>query len=77
MAQAADGPRLAEARGSLGHDRALRVGSGAPADRSLCRLVCRHRYAGLVPNMLKAVPAVAISYTVFETSKKELIGRGW
>jgi len=31
----------------------------------------------LVPNMLKAVPAVAISYTVFETSKKELIGRGW
>ena len=25
MAQAADGPRLAEARGSLEHDRALRV----------------------------------------------------
>mmetsp|Transcript_7785 Transcript_7785/g.18392 ORF Transcript_7785/g.18392 Transcript_7785/m.18392 type:complete len:418 (+) Transcript_7785:74-1327(+) len=37
----------------------------------------RGLYAGLVPNMLKAVPAVAISYTVFETSKKELIGRGW
>ena len=34
-------------------------------------------YAGLVPNMLKAVPAVAISYTVFETSKKLLVERGW
>ena len=37
----------------------------------------RGLYAGLVPNMLKAVPAVAISYTVFETSKKQLIGRGF
>jgi len=36
----------------------------------------RGLYAGLVPNMLKAVPAVAISYTVFETSKRQLIGRG-
>lgn len=37
----------------------------------------RGLYAGLVPNMLKAVPAVAISYTVFETSKKQLIGLGF
>ena len=33
----------------------------------------RGLYRGIVPNMLKAVPAVAISYTVFETSKKLLL----
>ena len=37
-AQPAACPRLAEAWGSLGHDRPLREASGAPASRSLCHL---------------------------------------
>eukprot|EP00964_Phaeocystis_antarctica_P105073 scaffold70154_cov40-Phaeocystis_antarctica.AAC.1 len=37
-AQAADWPRLAEARGSLRHDLALKEASGEPAGRSLCHL---------------------------------------
>ena len=38
-AQAADWPRLAEARGSLRHDLALKGASGEPAGRGLSRLV--------------------------------------
>eukprot|EP00964_Phaeocystis_antarctica_P105399 scaffold70427_cov57-Phaeocystis_antarctica.AAC.2 len=38
-AQAADWPRLAEARGSLRHDLALEGASGEPAGRGLSRLV--------------------------------------
>ena len=35
----------------------------------------RGLYRGIIPNMLKAVPAMAISYSVFETSKKLLLER--
>ena len=38
-AQAADWPRLAEARGSLRHDLALKGASGEPAGRGLSPLV--------------------------------------
>ena len=38
-AQEADRPRLAEARGSLRHDLALKGASGEPAGRGLSRLV--------------------------------------
>jgi len=35
----------------------------------------RGLYRGIIPNMLKAVPAMAISYSVFETSKRLLLER--
>ena len=43
-ARAADGPGLAEARGSLRHALALKAASGEPAGRSLCHLGFRHRH---------------------------------
>mmetsp|Transcript_51461 Transcript_51461/g.168278 ORF Transcript_51461/g.168278 Transcript_51461/m.168278 type:complete len:524 (+) Transcript_51461:102-1673(+) len=35
----------------------------------------RALYRGILPNMLKAVPAISISYVVFETSKKAMLSR--
>eukprot|EP00964_Phaeocystis_antarctica_P013739 scaffold7542_cov57-Phaeocystis_antarctica.AAC.1 len=43
--QAADWPRLAAARGSLEHNRALKAAPGAPAGRGLSRLVCHTQAA--------------------------------
>ena len=43
MAQAADWPRLAEARCSLRHDLALREASGEPAGRGLSHPFFLHR----------------------------------
>ena len=34
-------------------------------------------YRGIVPNLLKAVPSISISYVVFENVKRELQSRGW
>ena len=34
-------------------------------------------YRGIVPNLLKAVPSISISYVVFENVKSALQGRGW
>ena len=31
-------------------------------------------YRGIVPNFMKSVPAISISYAVFETVKKSLTG---
>ena len=37
----------------------------------------RGLYRGIVPNMLKAVPAISISYVVFENTKSLLQSHGW
>ena len=37
----------------------------------------RGLYRGIVPNLLKAVPSISISYVVFENVKSALHGRGW
>ena len=34
-------------------------------------------YRGIVPNLLKAVPSISISYVVFENTKAALMLRGW
>ena len=34
-------------------------------------------YRGIVPNLLKAVPSISISYVVFENVKAALTSRGW
>ena len=34
-------------------------------------------YRGIVPNLLKAVPSISISYVVFENVKATLQSRGW
>ena len=34
-------------------------------------------YRGIVPNLLKAVPSISISYVVFENTKVALTLRGW
>lgn len=34
-------------------------------------------YRGIVPNLLKAVPSISISYVVYENVKSALQGRGW
>lgn len=38
---------------------------------------CRGLYRGIVPNLLKAVPSISISYVVFENVKSGLLLRGW
>ena len=37
----------------------------------------RGLYRGIVPNLLKAVPSISISYVVFENVKGSLLTRGW
>lgn len=37
----------------------------------------RGLYRGIVPNLLKAVPSISISYVVFENVKSALQSRGW
>ena len=37
----------------------------------------RGLYRGIVPNLLKAVPSISISYVVFENAKAALTLRGW
>ena len=37
----------------------------------------RGLYRGIVPNLLKAVPSISISYVVFENVKSSLLLRGW
>ena len=37
----------------------------------------RGLYRGIVPNLLKAVPSISISYVVFENVKEALLVRGW
>jgi solute carrier family 25 phosphate transporter 23/24/25/41 len=37
----------------------------------------RGLYRGIVPNLLKAVPSISISYVVFETAQKWLRANGW
>lgn len=34
-------------------------------------------YRGMVPNLLKAVPSISISYVVFENAKAAMVRRGW
>jgi solute carrier family 25 phosphate transporter 23/24/25/41 len=34
-------------------------------------------YRGIVPNLLKAVPSISISYVVFERTKAVLMTKGW
>ena len=34
-------------------------------------------YRGIMPNLLKAVPSISISYVVFENTKSALTIRGW
>eukprot|EP00964_Phaeocystis_antarctica_P138924 scaffold103610_cov39-Phaeocystis_antarctica.AAC.1 len=54
-AQAADGPRLAEARGCLEHDLALEEASGVPPGRGLAALVSTEGHARQVKHRVEEI----------------------